>query len=106
MPRSPLGFRTKTLLSDLELLGQWGAGRVALLDREFRELKTGCIYCALLLQACELLGISGTEINIWLEHSQNPKVTVWKDDNSRISFELFTNGGKTSFQTQWTVLTL
>ncbi|KAF8848679.1 HET-domain-containing protein [Acephala macrosclerotiorum] len=95
VPRSPLGSRGRTLYSDAELLSQWGAGRVALFNREFGELnerrRTGCIYCALLLQACEILGMKGTEINIWLERGQNPKVTVWTRCNKRISFELFTN---------------
>jgi hypothetical protein len=98
IPRSPLGSRGRTQYSEAKLLSQWGAGRVALFNREFGELndrrRTGCIYCALLLQACEILGMKGTEINIWLERGQNPKVTVWTRCNKRISFELFTNRGK------------
>jgi hypothetical protein len=98
--RSPLGFRTRTLYSDEELLGQWGAGRIALVDRDFEELKerreTGCIYCGLLLDACNALDIydPSIEINIWLEPGQNPKVTVWTKEDKHNSFELFTNRGK------------
>lgn len=95
VPRSPLGFRTSSLLSDAELIHQWGKSRVALLDRDLAELKENCcVYCKLLLHACQVLGISGIEINIWLEQGQNPKVTVWREDNSHISFELFADTGK------------
>lgn len=92
--RSPLGYRMLSSMTDFDARGQWGYGRVALLDRTFKELEdaanNGCEYCDLVVRACAAFQVSGEEINIWLEPKQNPRITVWTGGGDERSYlELF-----------------
>ena len=70
-------------------MDQYGAGRLALEEREPKEFQDSeCNDCALLYQvANEMSNSNWQQLTLWLEKGNNPKVTLLSPEHSQVSLE-------------------